>query len=249
LERRVQSLAARHDRVFYLCDGIYSMHGDALDAGELREVLDRNPTMFAYVDDAHGVGWAGQHGAGIVLGRYGGHARMAVVLGLAKSFAAAGGVVVLPSQELANRLLTSGSTLIFSGPLQPAQLGAGIASAKIHLSDELPDLQRKVTDRIDAFDAAARQEGLPVRTRARTPIRFVEVGDEELATELAVHLQKRGYFVNIAMFPVVPRRRAGIRLMLNAHQSAGDIRGLVREIAERLGTRPRSERFSAVETS
>jgi 7-keto-8-aminopelargonate synthetase-like enzyme len=249
LERRVQSLATRHSRVFYLCDGVYSMHGDALDAGELREVLDRNPAMFAYVDDAHGVGWTGQHGAGVVLGRHGGHERMVVALGLAKSFAAAGGVVVVPSQELASRLLTCGSTLIFSGPLQPAQLGAGIASAKIHLSDELPDLQRKVTDRIDAFDAAARQEGLPVRTSVRTPIRFVEVGDEELATELAVHLQKRGYFVNIAMFPVVPRRRAGIRLMLNAHQTLGDIRGLVREIAERLRTRQRPEALAMVEAS
>ena len=48
---------------------------------------------------------------------------------------------------------------------------------------------------------------------------------------------------------VVPRRRAGIRLMLNAHQTVGDIRGLVREIAERLHTRPRVERFASVETS
>ena len=160
LEQRVQALARTHERVFYVCDGVYSMHGDRVDVEGLYAVLERNPALFAYVDDAHGVGWSGARGAGTVLGFRSLHPRMVVVLGLAKSFATAGGAVVLPNAELAETVLTCGRTLIFSGPVQPAQLGAGIASAKIHLSDELPLLQERLLARIDTFDQAAYREGI-----------------------------------------------------------------------------------------
>jgi 7-keto-8-aminopelargonate synthetase-like enzyme len=236
LEERIAVLARKHARVFYLCDGIYSMHGDALDVDGLFALLQRQPSLFAYVDDAHGVSWSGQRGAGTVLGRRRLHARMVVILGLAKSFGAAGGALVLPDRELAYRMLTEGRTFIFSGPLQPAQLGAGVASAKIHLSDELPTLQARLVSRIQAFDQAARGHGVPVTSSDPSPIRFVPVGDERAAVDLATALLARGFFVNIACFPAVPRRRAGVRITLTAHQTHQDIQGLVAQLADTLGT-------------
>ncbi len=231
LEQRVQALSREHERVFYLCDGVYSMHGDLLDADGLYAVLDRNPALHAYVDDAHGVGWSGARGAGTVLGHRDIHPRMVVVLGLAKSFASAGGAIVLPDPDLAERILTTGRTLIFSGPIQPAQLGAGIASAKIHLSEELPLLQARLHARIDAFDRAAREEGIPTSGAERSPIRFVPVGDEGETIELAAGLLARGHYVNVAYYPAVPRRRAGMRIVLNNHQQLDDIALLVHDIA------------------
>jgi 7-keto-8-aminopelargonate synthetase-like enzyme len=231
VEERARRLALDHDRVFYLCDGVYSMHGDAVDADELGAVLNRQPALHAYVDDAHGVGWAGRHGAGIVLGRGGLHPRMVVTLGLSKGFAAAGAAIVVPSQELSQRLFTCGSTLIFSGPLQPAQLGAGIAAARILLSSELPALQRDLLERIELFDALSAAERLAVKPCPPSPIRFVEVGREESAVALCAALRAAGYFVNVAVFPAVPRRRAGVRLMLNRHQTLEDVRDLVHELA------------------
>lgn len=233
VEARAQVLARTHERVHYLCDGVYSMFGDTLDVPGLFEALDRNPALFAYVDDAHGVGWSGVHGAGTVLGQRRIHERMLVVLGLAKSFASSGGALVLPNAALAERVLTCGRTLVFSGPLQPAQLGAGIASAKIHLSDELPRLQAELASRIDLFNRAAEREGLTVASAARTPIRFVPVGDECRTIDVAAALLERGHFVNVAYFPAVPRRRAGLRVVLNLHQTADDITQLVADIAQR----------------
>jgi len=132
--------------------------------------------------------------------------------------------------------LTEGRTLIFSGPLQPAQLGAGVASAKIHLSNELPELQYRVSSRIEAFDQAARTQRVPITCSERSPIRFVPVGEERAAVELASALLQRGYYVNVACFPAVPQRRSGVRLMLNAHQTLADVQGLVAALAECLGT-------------
>jgi 7-keto-8-aminopelargonate synthetase-like enzyme len=236
LEERVSALAREHARVFYLCDGIYSMHGDVLDVAGLYALLDRQPSLFAYVDDAHGVSWNGARGAGTVLGQRALHPQMAVIFGLAKSFAAAGGAIVLPEQELADRIQTEGRTMIFSGPLQPAQLGAGVASVRLHLSPELPQLQAQVLARIQAFDQAARQHCLPVSSWDLSPIRYISAGEERAAMELASGLVARGYFVNIAYYPAVPRRRAGLRLTLTAHQSIEDIQSLVAAIAQCLGT-------------
>jgi 7-keto-8-aminopelargonate synthetase-like enzyme len=246
LEQRVQALSARHDRVFYLCDGIYSMHGDVLDVAGLFALLERQPSLFAYVDDAHGVGWSGSRGAGTVLGRRSIHPRMLVVLGLAKSFGAAGGAIVLPEPELAERMLTCGRSLIFSGPVQPAQLGAGIASAKIHLSDELPILQQRLADRIQAFDRALLRERVPVVHSEHSPIRFVPIGDERAAIDLASSLLARGHYVNVAYYPAVPRRRAGIRVVLNTHQTLIDLQNLVVDIADcSRGSRPVSRKAPA----
>lgn len=175
-ERRARRLAEKHRRVFYLCDGVYSMHGDIASLDALFEVLDRAPALFAYVDDAHGVGWAGRHGAGVVLGERRLHPRMAVALSLNKAFAAGGGCVVLPEAELARRVFTCGGPLIFSGPLPPAQLGAAVASARIFLSHEIDVLQAELRSRIDLFDVLAATAGIECLVRTRSPIRFIELG-------------------------------------------------------------------------
>jgi 7-keto-8-aminopelargonate synthetase-like enzyme len=247
VEDRARRLALDHDRVFYLCDGVYSMHGDAVDVDELFALLDRQPALHAYVDDAHGVGWTGRHGAGIVLGRKGLHPRMIVALGLSKAFAAAGAALVFPTRELAQRVSACGSTMIFSGPLQPAQLGAGIAAARILLSDELPRLQQDVLERIQVFDAVAASEGLALKPCAPSPIRFLDVGREETAIELCTQLRTAGYFVNVAVFPAVPRHHAGVRLMLNRHQTLEDVRGLALELSRRMVRREAARPSAAPE--
>jgi 7-keto-8-aminopelargonate synthetase-like enzyme len=230
LEERIVALSARHERVFYLCDGIYSMHGDVLDVEGLHALLERQPSLMAYVDDAHGVSWSGRRGAGTVLGHRRLHPRMIVLFGLAKSFAAAGGAIVLPERALAERIVTEGRTMIFSGPLQPAQLGAGVASAKIHLSEELPVLQAAVDARIEAFHQALAREEIGGVSTDHSPIRFIPMGDEQAAMDLSAALLGRGYFVNVACFPAVARRRAGLRVMLNAHHTLADIDGLVADL-------------------
>ncbi|MFO7179753.1 MAG: aminotransferase class I/II-fold pyridoxal phosphate-dependent enzyme [Pseudomonadota bacterium] len=228
---RARALARRHERVFFLCDGVYSMHGDVIDTGQLYALLEDNPRLFAYVDDSHGVAWKGRHGAGVVLGERAIHPNMVVTLGLSKGFAGAGAAFVFPDPELADRVFTCGSTLIFSGPLQPAQLGAGIEAAKICLSDELPALQEGLQSLIEEFDGAALDAGLLHAAQLPSPIRFIEIGDEDDAVQAGAALKAAGYFVNVAVFPAVPRRRAGLRIMINCHHTKTDVRELVREIA------------------
>jgi 7-keto-8-aminopelargonate synthetase-like enzyme len=234
LERRARRLAATHERVYYLCDGVYSMHGDLASIDALTALLDRMPSLFAYVDDAHGVGWAGRNGAGIVLGERRLHPQMAVALGLSKSFGTGGAFVALPDPVLAKRVFTCGGPLIFSGPLQPAQLGAGIASARIHLSPEIGELQGRLRARIDLFDQLAATAGVQCLVASRSPIRFIELGTNERALLVAKALLSAGLFVNVSIYPAVPRGHAGVRLMLTCNQTLDDVQRLVTELSRAL---------------
>jgi len=118
---------------------------------------------------------------------------------------------------------------------------AGIEAAKICLSDELPALQEGLQSLIEEFDGAALDAGLLHAAQLPSPIRFIEIGDEDDAVQAGAALKAAGYFVNVAVFPAVPRRRAGLRIMINCHHTKTDVRELVREqqvLAEPGGSEP-----------
>ena len=233
LEEMVTALGRRHPRVWYLADGIYSMHGDPAPVRALGDLLSRYEQLHLYLDDSHGLSWSGRHGRGHVLGSGPLPPRTVVVASLAKAFSAGGAVLVFPDAETARLVRTCGSTLIFSGPLQPALLGAGIASARVHLSNEIHDRQRKLRERIRLFNGLAEEAGISLASTAETPIRFVTTGDGEATYRFAAELMKEGYFTNTAVFPAVSRGRGGLRIALTVHQTLDDVRGLIDAIARR----------------
>jgi 7-keto-8-aminopelargonate synthetase-like enzyme len=233
LDALVSKLAERHRKVWYLADGVYSMHGDRAPLAALRELVSRHDRLSLYIDDAHGVSWTGRHGRGTVLGDGPLPPRTVMVASLAKAFAAGGAVVVLPDAETARLIRTCGSTLIFSGPLQPALLGAAIASARVHLSAEITERQRKLADRIRLFNDLANANGLPLGSAAATPIRFVRTGNNDATYRAAADLMSDGFYVNTAVFPAVSHDQGGLRVALTVHQTPDDIRGLIDAIARR----------------
>jgi 7-keto-8-aminopelargonate synthetase-like enzyme len=234
LDELVGTLAARHRRVWYLADGVYSMHGDAAPLDDLRELVTRHEQLSLYIDDAHGISWSGRHGRGTVLGDGPLPPRTVMVASLAKAFSAGGAVMVFPDAETARLVRACGSTLIFSGPLQPALLGAAIASARVHLSSEITGRQRRLMDRIRLFNDLAAARGLPLGSTAETPIRFVRTGDSDVTYRIAAALMGDGFYVNTAAFPAVSKGHGGLRVALTVHQTLDDIRELVDAIARRL---------------
>jgi 7-keto-8-aminopelargonate synthetase-like enzyme len=234
LDDMVRTLADRHRRVWYLADGVYSMHGDMAPLDGLHELVARHDRLSLYIDDAHGVSWAGKHGRGTVLGDGPLPPRTVMVASLAKAFAAGGAVMLFPDAETARLVRNCGSTMIFSGPLQPALLGAAIASARVHLSSEIGQRQRRLMDRIRLFNDLAAARGLPLGSAAATPIRFIRTGETALTYSIAAGLMGDGFFVNTAAFPAVSKGNGGLRIALTVHQTLDDIRDLVDAIARRL---------------
>ncbi|HMF43491.1 MAG TPA: aminotransferase class I/II-fold pyridoxal phosphate-dependent enzyme [Polyangia bacterium] len=234
LEEIVRSLAERHRRVWYLADGVYSMRGDRAPMAALHELASRHERLCLYIDDAHGISWSGEHGRGTVLGDGPAPPRTVVAASLSKTFGAGGAVVVLPDEETARLIRTCGSTLIFSGPLQPALLGAAIASARIHLSNEIHERQARLMDRIRLFNSLAAERGVPLGSTETTPIRLIRIGDTEATYRIAAELMNEGFYTNSAVFPAVSKENTGLRAMINLHQTTDDIHALVDAIARRL---------------
>lgn len=214
-------------RTWYLTDGLYSMHGDTVPAEELRSLLDSEESLWVYCDDAHGLGWSGLNGRGQFLERSGWHERLVMSFGLAKSFGTMGGVIAASNRDLLETIEYTGGPMVFGGPVPPAILGAGIASADIHLSVELPALQDELLERIDFVNRKAADLGIELHTSERTPLWFVEVGPLMTAISVAKSLLNQGYYVNIAAFPVVPRGRGGVRFTVTRYNSMADIAGML----------------------
>jgi 7-keto-8-aminopelargonate synthetase-like enzyme len=227
LEQKIGELRARHRRIWYVADGVYSMAGNLASMAALREMLERHEQLHLYIDDSHGTSWTGIHGRGMALDERPLHPRMVVVLSLAKAFSASGAAMVFPDRDMAKLVRTCGSTMIFSGPLQPSLLGAAVASARVHLSDDLVELQSRLGERIALFNSLAREADLLLATPAATPIRFVRIGSEADAMDIGECLMSEGYFANVAVHPAVPKRRAGIRVALTVHQTLDDVRDIV----------------------
>lgn len=231
LEEAITRLAPGHQRVWYLADGVYSMFADLAPFAGLVDLLDRHEQLHLYIDDSHGVGWSGRHGRGPALQHIGSRERLIVAASLNKSFAAAGAALIFPTGELKRRVRTLGGPMIFSGPIQPPMLGAALASARIHLSDELERHQAELRERIGLCTGLLQEFCLPLACDQLTPIRYLTIGLPNAAQDLAERLLQDGFYVNLAMFPAVPMKQSGVRFTLTRHHQPDDIRALVHALA------------------
>lgn len=232
LEARVAALSKTHRQVWYMADGVYSMFGDLAPTARIVEILERHEQMRFYVDDAHGMSWCGPRGSGSVLAATALHPRMVLSTGMAKGFGTGGGLIVSSLPEIKKQVRRYGPTLIFAGPLQPPILGAAIASARIHLSDEIDRLQAELRERLDVFAARVAQHRIPVVSPGNTPVGFVGTGPTQVCHILCARLMQAGYFTNPAQFPATPARRSGNRFLITRHHTPADLEGLADALGE-----------------
>jgi len=227
IDHLIQSLSPRHENIWLVVDGLYSMFGDFAPFQELAGLLDRWPQLHLYIDDAHATGWLGTHGRGGALTHFGHHKRVVVALSLNKAFGAAGGALALPDAELKTRIRRCGGPMLFSSPIQPPMLGAAVASSKLHLSDQHAATQAELLHRIDFTIAAAERARLPLATQHRTPIFFIPCDSVDQATDEAQRLLSEGFYVCPSAFPAVPVNRPGVRFTITLHNELEDIAALV----------------------
>lgn len=235
LEDRIIELSKTCRKIWYCADGIYSMYGDGAPMKELHRLMDKYDNFYLYIDDAHGMSWKGKHGRGYALSQYKIHDKMILVTSLCKSFAAAGGLIVSTNKVLMQKIRTCGGSFIFSGPIQPPMLGACVASAKIHLTNELYLLQNELQKRIDITKNLIQQYNLPSPTQNDSPVFFVGCGENmEASYKTTKRLLEDGFFVNIATYPAVPKKNSGVRFTVNVHQSIEDIHHLIQSLAHNI---------------
>lgn len=232
LEERIKELRGKFKRIWYMADGIYSMFGDCTPIEKVYEFLDRYPEFYFYVDDAHGMSIHGKHGRGFVLSNHQIHPKMMLTTSLNKAFASGGGLLVYGDPELARKVGTVGGPLLSSGPMQPSAIGAAIAVAKIHLSDEITGMQERLQDNIQFTLLMLKKYRLPVISKAGAAIFFIGVSLPKLGHNIVKRMLDAGYYVNLGVFPTVPMKQTGVRFTITRLHTFKEIESMVSKLSE-----------------
>jgi 7-keto-8-aminopelargonate synthetase-like enzyme len=232
LEDVLQKQQHKYEKIWYMADGMYSMLGDSCPIEQMHELMDRYPNFHCYVDDAHGISWIGKYGRGLTLHKKPLHPRMVMAMSLAKGFGVCGGVLVFPTAETRDLVRCLGSSLIYSGPIPTAVLGACISSAKLHLTDELKIRQNALHGLIKFFREHAYANALPLVNHSFSPIFYFGAGTDENACYIVRKMIDAGFFTCLCNHPVVPKKHAGVRICVTTHNTFQDIEKALLIMAE-----------------
>lgn len=232
LEKRIKSLRATYDKVWYFADSVYSMLGDIAPLQDIETLLNVYENFYCFIDDAHGMSWIGKHGRGYTLNKIHKHPKLYIIAALNKGYGAMGGALIFPSKEAKEYAEISNTIIILTTPIPPAGLYAGLEIANIHLSDEIYEKQAQLNERIEYFKNKAKGLNLPIVNFEHSPIFYLACGNLERMYILAKHLVTTGFLVAPAGLPVVPNSHSGLRITINLHHSIKDIENLLNVLAE-----------------
>lgn len=228
LEDKIKSLAHKRQRIWYMADGIYSMYGDFAPIKDLKALSLKYPQLHLYVDDVHGMSWIGKHGTGYVLNEIKELSDNILLFGtLSKTFGASGAVLVCSNKKMHQKIKTFGGPLTFSAQLEPASVAAATASAGIHLSPEIYELQNDLRARIQYFNALLEKTDLPLIDKNISPVFYIGTGMPKTGYNFVNRLMKEGFYVNLGLFPAVPVKNTGVRITISRHNQKQEIKALV----------------------
>ena len=207
-------------------DSVFSMDGDVAPLAEIVELAHRHGVRVV-VDEAHGTGCLGPGGRGAVA-EAGLEDEVDVVIGTLGKALGAYGAFVACDQDMAQLLLNSARSFIFStAPPPPAVAGA---LAALELLAEQPQRVDKLQANGDALRDELAREGFEV-AGSTTQIVPLVVGDAELAMRICELAIERGVFAQAIRPPTVPEGTSRLRLALMASHTKDELR----EAAQVLG--------------
>lgn len=232
LEDKIKYHSRKRNRIWYMADGIYSMYGDSAPLHQLMALSEKYSQLHFYIDDVHGMSWAGRHGTGFVMDQLKELPDNILLFGtLSKTFGASGAVLVCPDKKMHHRIRTFGGPLTFSAQLEPASVAAASASADIHLSPEIYSLQNELQERIQYFSGLLSKTDLPLVDRNISPVFYIGTGMPKTGYNFVNRLMEEGFYVNLGLFPAVPVKNTGVRITISRHNQREEIAALVEAMA------------------
>jgi 8-amino-7-oxononanoate synthase len=208
--------------VLVVVDGVFSMEGDLPDLPRVAELTSGRAARLM-VDEAHGVGVLGERGTG-ASEAFGVEDRVDLRMGtFSKSLASCGGFIAGPA-EVIDFLRIQSRAFMFTASAVPAATGAALQALRIIRSDEGRQLMDRVLDNARYLHAGLRDLGfevneptpMPDGSELLTPIVPVAIGDDTQAAVFWKALYDAGVYVNVALYPAVPRGAALLRTSVTA---------------------------------
>ncbi|HEY4896718.1 MAG TPA: aminotransferase class I/II-fold pyridoxal phosphate-dependent enzyme [Solirubrobacteraceae bacterium] len=239
LEKMLDRAQGDGGGVLVVVDGVFSMEGDIAPLVEICDLCERFGARLM-VDEAHGAGVLGSHGAGTAE-LLGVGERVDLRIGtFSKSLASCGGFLA-GSAEVIDYLRISSRAFLFTASAVPAAVGAALAALRVLRSEDGPPLLSAVLENARLLRDGLHERGFAVvsaQTLAAgphlqsdapgllgepgaeqsivTPIVPILVGDDWKAALLWRALYDAGVFVNTALHPAVPPGGALLRTSVMA---------------------------------
>lgn len=206
------------EKKLIITDGVFSMDGDIAPMPDIVELAERHDAI-VMIDDAHGSGVLGEHGAGTT-SHFGLYGRVDIQLGtLSKALGVIGGYIA-GSALLKDWLINRGRPYLFSTAHPPMVAAALIAALDIMEND--PEPMRRLWDNTRLWKSMLAEAGFDTMG-SETPITPVYVGDEGTAQEMERQLFEEGVYALAIVYPTVARGKARLRTMPNATHTDEDL--------------------------
>ncbi|WP_066629817.1 aminotransferase class I/II-fold pyridoxal phosphate-dependent enzyme [Labilibacter marinus] len=223
LESILEKRRHLHQHVFIVSESIFSMDGDAADLKRLVAIKEKYNAIL-YVDEAHAVGAMGQTGLGLCE-QQGVTSKIDILIGtMGKAMASVGAYAIL-NDTLKQVLVNKARTLIFTTALPSVNM----AWSK-YIIDKMPSFnnERESLQKLVSYcNGKAKELGFEPSGGFILP--FV-VGENDVAVQLAEHLQRKGFLIFPIRPPTVPKGTARLRMSLTANLKIEDVDMAMEEI-------------------
>lgn len=210
LTRRMAKSDAENKLV--ITDGVFSMDGDCAPLTELA-ALTKQQQGWLMVDDAHGFGVLGKHGAGLVEEQGLNSDQVPVLMATLGKAVGTAGAFIAGDDDLIEYLIQSARTYIFTTAMPPAVAAAtryslGVIKEESWRREQLQSL-------IHRFKQGAMELGLPMMA-SDTSIQPLLVGGSDQALAYSQQLLEQGILVTAIRPPTVPDGEARLRITITA---------------------------------
>lgn len=220
LEKVLKKCEGLYAGKMIVVDGVFSMDGDRAPLPDILRLAEQYGAR-VMVDEAHGTGVLGAHGAG-TLEHYGLKGRADVVIGtFSKAFCATGGFVAA-SRDIVEYIRHYGRAYTFSASPSPSVMASVLAGLNIIRTE--PALRDQLWANIRHLHAGLKSIGLKVYPDPpESAILTVLVGPDQLTYTLSKDLYEQGVFASTVAHPVVPPNRGTLRISLSALHTRDDL--------------------------
>jgi 8-amino-7-oxononanoate synthase len=225
LEGALARSRARHKLI--VTDAVFSMDGDIAPVPEMIALCERYDAWLL-LDDAHGFGVLGDHGAG-TLAHFGLHSERLVYMGTLGKAAGVFGAFIAAQAPVIDSLVNRARSYIYTTAI-PGLLAAALLESLRILRTE--DWRREQLARLIGNLKAGIGNGCGMLLNSQTAIQPLVVGGADDAVRLADALVARGLLVPAIRPPTVPQGSARLRISLSAAHDVDDVSRLVEALRE-----------------
>lgn len=215
-------------RKLIIVDGVFSMDGDCAPLPELAQ-LAKHHNAWLMVDDAHGFGCLGKHGAGSAEHFGLTQNELPILMGTLGKAAGSFGAFIAGSETLIESLIQFARPYIYTTALPPAIAAATRASLRIIQTEAWR--REHLQQLIAHFRAGAAALGLQLMD-SFSPIQPIIIGSESKTLAIAERLAARGILIVAIRPPTVPAGSSRLRITFSAQHSRAHVDLLLVALAE-----------------